>query len=1113
MLPSNVSFGTVVGRFMRAVADGPDAGRDPDGIPFAGLTVKFIPTADRFKNITAVPPVTIVADPITATTDAEGYLIDPQGERGIRLLATDDEDLSPTGWTWGVAISGTGFRTLTFNFALPTDGEIDLATVVPVPGNPGQAMQDWLAAVAASEAAATSAGESAVVAVAAAVDAVAAKDAAEAVPAQVDTAMAEQVGSGGEFDTKLNATIDQGVGARVPGQVAAAIADDNTVALAAADAIAGLVPGAVAVEIEPLEDTVYGEEVPVPVPDQNITHGHAHYKTMKHFSNQPIFQAGVEYELELIPTASFTTELRTGTAPNGSSLVDTIAEAAVFTAGVPYRVQYTPSADNLLYLRILNHANDVPVVNVYTFERNGGLVAAVENEPPRAEEDKHHIAHKINGGIAELRALKNDVDNSLAALTQVQVSEGVTQTITTTSPSRMLRVGLHYGPSRYTPSASEFFFDGDSRKDFTDVRFFDADGNMLKAQLGELVNAELYEDTNLASMVLVTSTGTLVGSNAGVVLSSDNAASWSLIAGTKNVTTNASQTYASTSMIPVLVDPEDNIFAYAGGILYKLLAADGYATKSPVCTFSWTPPGGSTIYPDIKEHAAAIDDDGVMYFGIYQVEFNATIYRSTDGGDTWTVCFNSEGAGQTMQHVHHISPDPFTGDVYAGVDDSGNTFNGAHILKSSDNGVTWADITDDNHAIRGRDFYPTYFGEGYRLGGGESYYNGGGTVYRSEDDVHFDIPVKGVGGVRAYTDFGDDSVIVAGVQHVKGSTENQMLVSYDQGKSWRTFYRKYQPVLNTSGRGFRLASKLQTLQGDTAPCVVLTQGIGTAGVPPVRLYPGGWFREAFILLDGVPTGPVTITAKTGYMMGYPYKNLSEGEHDGLVYHVPLNEGVGRVVSDSEGTIARITGDGYDWDVTEEPVRYGDYSGDNAPKPFMPSSGLKLAQGTTLNFGNIAALDFNHSFTVTFWINPNGLLMDEVEWNDRVKALGILSAGNIALFSRFITFGYTKKDATNATLNASGYRRMETGIRGYGYSDQYFFVTIVVNADGTVKTYINGTNYGNAHETLGVITVDNLSTGDFVIGSNLMQSAGFLSDVKVYNRIIGDAEILEIYRGV
>ena len=230
-LPSNVSFGTVVGRFMRAVADGPDTGRDPDGIPLAGLTVKFIPSVDRFKNATATPPVMIVADPITAATDADGYLIDAEGEQGIRLLATDDEDLNPTGWTWGVAISGTGFRTVSFSFALPTDGTVDLATVIPVPGNPGQAMQDWLAAVEASQTAAADA-------LVARDEAVAAKDAAEAVPAQVDTAMAAQASDPeSEFSTVLTHTIAKEVqpvadavvatavaGEDIPGKVAIAIA-------------------------------------------------------------------------------------------------------------------------------------------------------------------------------------------------------------------------------------------------------------------------------------------------------------------------------------------------------------------------------------------------------------------------------------------------------------------------------------------------------------------------------------------------------------------------------------------------------------------------------------------------------------------------------------------------------------------------------------------------------------------------------------------------------------------------------------------------------------------------------------------------------------------------
>lgn len=150
-LPSNISFGTVTGRFMRAVADGLDPDRDPDGIPLAGLIIRFTPSATVFKNVTASPgPVTIVADPIAVTTNEDGVLIGPDGIPGVRLVATDDPDLNPTGWTWRVSISGTG-QTISFSFVLPTDATVDLTTLVPVPSNPGQGLEDWEVAVTRAE--------------------------------------------------------------------------------------------------------------------------------------------------------------------------------------------------------------------------------------------------------------------------------------------------------------------------------------------------------------------------------------------------------------------------------------------------------------------------------------------------------------------------------------------------------------------------------------------------------------------------------------------------------------------------------------------------------------------------------------------------------------------------------------------------------------------------------------------------------------------------------------------------------------------------------------------------------------------------------------------------
>src|SRR5690606_37818846 len=133
--------------------------------------------------------------------DAEGFVVGPDGLKRINLLATDDEDLNPTGWTWGVAISGTGFRALSFNFALPSDATVDLSTVVPVPGDPGQAMQDWLAAVEATQSAVLAAED-------ARDEADAAKEAAESVPVTNDGIMkAVAADPESEFSAQLNSTI------------------------------------------------------------------------------------------------------------------------------------------------------------------------------------------------------------------------------------------------------------------------------------------------------------------------------------------------------------------------------------------------------------------------------------------------------------------------------------------------------------------------------------------------------------------------------------------------------------------------------------------------------------------------------------------------------------------------------------------------------------------------------------------------------------------------------------------------------------------------------------------------------------------------------------------
>jgi hypothetical protein len=138
-IPSNLSYGTVTGRFLLAYADSNDVGSNPDAIPAQG-TVYFTPSPNYIKDVTASPaPVTILPSSIECALDSEGYVIGYTGDRGVRLIATDDPQGNPVDWTWKVNFrltdaSGTAVRTIPdFSFELPADTTVDLTTASPVP--------------------------------------------------------------------------------------------------------------------------------------------------------------------------------------------------------------------------------------------------------------------------------------------------------------------------------------------------------------------------------------------------------------------------------------------------------------------------------------------------------------------------------------------------------------------------------------------------------------------------------------------------------------------------------------------------------------------------------------------------------------------------------------------------------------------------------------------------------------------------------------------------------------------------------------------------------------------------------------------------------------------
>lgn len=134
-LPGNVSFGHVVGRYTQAIADTPDGGEEPDALPAVG-TVTFTASVTKLINTSATPPATIIPRPVICDLDVDGE-ISLNGTKGVYLLATDDPDLTPVDWTWGVTVAITGGPPIAFDMELASDAEVDLTTVTPVSSSGG----------------------------------------------------------------------------------------------------------------------------------------------------------------------------------------------------------------------------------------------------------------------------------------------------------------------------------------------------------------------------------------------------------------------------------------------------------------------------------------------------------------------------------------------------------------------------------------------------------------------------------------------------------------------------------------------------------------------------------------------------------------------------------------------------------------------------------------------------------------------------------------------------------------------------------------------------------------------------------------------------------------
>lgn len=218
MLPANVNFGLVEGRFLVAVEDGVDSDAFPDGIPNQG-SIFFNASIPYVIDASADPdPVVIHLAQIEGVLDSEGYLCTraangTAGPRGVRLVATNDPDLMPIDWTWNVTynLSADNFQRAiaSHGIAIPMGGTVDLPTVVKVPSSPGYGLPQ-------AEAAAALAAVSAVNAAQDAADAEASALRAEQVAGATDVGVASLLSASGTatrsaLDSRLATKADKSV--------------------------------------------------------------------------------------------------------------------------------------------------------------------------------------------------------------------------------------------------------------------------------------------------------------------------------------------------------------------------------------------------------------------------------------------------------------------------------------------------------------------------------------------------------------------------------------------------------------------------------------------------------------------------------------------------------------------------------------------------------------------------------------------------------------------------------------------------------------------------------------------------------------------------------------
>jgi len=131
-IPSPLTWGTIVGNFGALNADTNDPGQVPD-LDLVGGQVTITPRLPLVKILdTAVPMIAI--NKTIQCTIVNGVLIGPDGQPGVRVVASDSPGIEPFPLQWEVRITINGATTQPAPMVINVPGGqiVNLAVVIPV---------------------------------------------------------------------------------------------------------------------------------------------------------------------------------------------------------------------------------------------------------------------------------------------------------------------------------------------------------------------------------------------------------------------------------------------------------------------------------------------------------------------------------------------------------------------------------------------------------------------------------------------------------------------------------------------------------------------------------------------------------------------------------------------------------------------------------------------------------------------------------------------------------------------------------------------------------------------------------------------------------------------